>query len=88
MKQDVSGAKHFREALAATPQEIRQQMEWSFHIADQIDDGSCIQLGIGAIPDAVGLALKTKHDLGIQLILGTAQRNKSDFHSYNSSLMI
>ena len=38
MKQDVSGAKHFREAIANTPQEIRQQMEWSFRIADQIDD--------------------------------------------------
>lgn len=38
MKQDVSGAKHFREALKATPPELRQQMEWSFRIADQIDD--------------------------------------------------
>ena len=38
MKQDVSGAKHFREALKATPPELRQQMEWSFHIADEIDD--------------------------------------------------
>ena len=34
-------------------------------IAEQIIDGSCIQLGIGAIPDAVGTALKSKHDLGI-----------------------
>lgn len=34
-------------------------------IAEQISDGACIQLGIGAIPDATGLALKTKHDLGI-----------------------
>lgn len=34
-------------------------------IAEQIKDGSCIQLGIGAIPDAVGLALQGKHDLGI-----------------------
>lgn len=34
-------------------------------IADEIRDGACIQLGIGAIPDATGLALKTKHDLGI-----------------------
>ena len=38
MKQDVSGAKHFREALAATPQDLRQQIEWSFHIADEIED--------------------------------------------------
>ena len=34
-------------------------------IADMVPDGSCIQLGIGAIPDATGMALKEKHDLGI-----------------------
>ena len=38
MKQDVLGAKHFHEALATTPKDLRQQMEWSFHIADEIDD--------------------------------------------------
>ena len=35
------------------------------YIAEQIPDGACIQLGIGSIPDATGLALKSKHDLGI-----------------------
>ena len=34
-------------------------------IAEQIPDGACIQLGIGAIPAATGMALKAKHDLGI-----------------------
>ena len=34
-------------------------------IAEQIPDGACIQLGIGAIPDATGAALMSKHDLGI-----------------------
>ena len=34
-------------------------------IAERIPDGACLQLGIGAIPDAVGAALKAKHDLGI-----------------------
>lgn len=34
-------------------------------IAELIPDGACIQLGIGAIPDATGMALKTKKDLGI-----------------------
>ena len=34
-------------------------------IAEQIPDGACIQLGIGAIPDATGMALKAKKDLGI-----------------------
>ncbi|MCR5137291.1 MAG: 4-hydroxybutyrate--acetyl-CoA CoA transferase [Oscillospiraceae bacterium] len=41
-------------------------------IAEQIQDGSCIQLGIGAIPDAVGMALKTKHDLGIHTEMFTS----------------
>ncbi|MBQ5671818.1 MAG: 4-hydroxybutyrate--acetyl-CoA CoA transferase, partial [Oscillospiraceae bacterium] len=31
-------------------------------IAEQIPDGACIQLGIGAIPDATGIALKNKKD--------------------------
>lgn len=30
-----------------------------------INDGDCIQLGIGGIPDAAALALKNKHDLGV-----------------------
>lgn len=34
-------------------------------IAERIPDGATLQLGIGAVPDAVGLALKNKHDLGI-----------------------
>ncbi|MDO5444745.1 MAG: acetyl-CoA hydrolase/transferase C-terminal domain-containing protein [Eubacteriales bacterium] len=34
-------------------------------IAEQIPDGACIQLGIGAIPNATGNALSCKHDLGI-----------------------
>jgi 4-hydroxybutyrate CoA-transferase len=40
-------------------------------IADETPDGATIQLGIGAVPDAVGLALKTKHDLGIHTELFT-----------------
>ncbi len=34
-------------------------------IAEQIPDGACIQLGVGTIPDATGMALKSKHNLGI-----------------------
>jgi acyl-CoA hydrolase len=34
-------------------------------IADLVDDGSCLQLGIGAIPDAVLARLGNKHDLGV-----------------------
>lgn len=35
------------------------------YIAEEICDGATLQLGIGKIPDAVGLALKDKHHLGI-----------------------
>lgn len=34
-------------------------------IADLVDDGSTLQMGIGAIPDAVLSRLHNKHDLGI-----------------------
>ncbi len=35
------------------------------HIADLIDDGATLQLGIGGIPNAVASFLEHKHDLGI-----------------------
>jgi len=35
------------------------------HIAQHINDGDCLQLGIGAIPNAVADALMDKRDLGI-----------------------
>ncbi len=36
-----------------------------FHIANMIDDGDCLQLGIGAIPNGVLSYLKHRKDLGI-----------------------
>lgn len=41
-------------------------------IADKIDDGACIQLGIGGIPNAVAEALKDKKDLGIHTEMFTS----------------
>jgi 4-hydroxybutyrate CoA-transferase len=35
------------------------------YIADLIPDGATLQMGIGAIPSAVCLALRDKHDLGV-----------------------
>ena len=35
------------------------------HIADLVEDGSTIQLGIGGIPNAAALALEGKKDLGV-----------------------
>ena len=34
-------------------------------IADQTPDGACIQIGIGAVPNAVALYLEDKNDLGV-----------------------
>lgn len=41
------------------------------YIAEQVPDGATIQLGIGAVPEAVGLALREKRDLGIHTELFT-----------------
>lgn len=41
------------------------------YIAEEIPDGATLQLGIGAVPEAVGLALKDKHDLGLHTELFT-----------------
>jgi 4-hydroxybutyrate CoA-transferase len=35
------------------------------YVADLVPDGATIQMGIGAIPTAVGAALQGKHDLGV-----------------------
>lgn len=64
-------------------------------IAERIPDGACIQLGIGAIPDATGLALKGKHDLGIHTELftdsmveliecGAVNNSKKQIHRFKS----
>lgn len=41
------------------------------YIAQEVPDGATLQLGIGAVPEAVGLALRSKHDLGIHTELLT-----------------
>lgn len=47
----------------AEPSEI--QVTIGQYIADLIEDGSTIQLGIGGIPDAAAKQLINKHDLGV-----------------------
>jgi len=39
--------------------------EIGYQVAELVNDGDCIQVGIGAIPDAVLAALSEKNDLGI-----------------------
>lgn len=48
---------------AAAPNEIQETI--GHYIADLIEDGSTIQLGIGGIPDAAARQLINKHDLGV-----------------------
>lgn len=42
------------------------------YIADMINDGDCIQLGIGGIPNAVAAFLKGKKDLGVHTEMMTS----------------
>jgi len=46
-----------------TPDEV--QLQIGRHVAELIEDGATLQLGIGAIPDAVLQALAERRDLGI-----------------------
>lgn len=51
------------ELKAATPSEIEQRI--GGYIADLIEDGSTIQLGIGGIPNAITAYIMERKDLGI-----------------------
>ncbi|HAH05758.1 MAG TPA: 4-hydroxybutyrate--acetyl-CoA CoA transferase [Elusimicrobia bacterium] len=47
------------------PQPDETDLAIGTHIAELVDDGSTLQLGIGGIPNAAALALKGKKDLGV-----------------------
>lgn len=76
MKKDITCAKHFREAVASTPQDIRQQMEWSFHIADEIDDAlkakgmsqKELALALGTSPAAVSRWMGGGHNFTLSTL--------------------
>lgn len=66
----VDAATYFVEAdyevpSIPEPQPSAIDMQIGHHIADLVDDGATIQLGIGGIPNAVALALRNKKDLGV-----------------------
>jgi acyl-CoA hydrolase len=48
-----------------SPQPDETAMKIGDYIASLVEDGSTIQLGIGDIPNAAALSLKTKKDLGV-----------------------
>lgn len=47
------------------PQPTEVDLAIGAHIAELVEDGSTIQLGIGGIPNAAALALRNKKDLGV-----------------------
>jgi acyl-CoA hydrolase len=51
------------EHAAAPPTDVEQRI--GELVADLVEDGSCLQMGIGAIPDAVLTRLGNKHELGV-----------------------
>jgi acyl-CoA hydrolase len=63
----VAAFTHSNRALAehtpATPTDVESRI--GELVADLVEDGSCLQMGIGAIPDAVLARLDGKHDLGV-----------------------
>lgn len=48
-----------------SPEPDEEALRIGANIADLVDDGSTIQLGIGEIPNAAALSLKNKKDLGV-----------------------
>ncbi|MGE5422761.1 MAG: acetyl-CoA hydrolase/transferase family protein [Ignavibacteriales bacterium] len=63
------------------------------YIADMIEDGSCIQIGIGGMPNAIANFIKDKKDLGIHSEMltdsmvdlyhaGAVTCSKKNFHSH------
>jgi len=62
--QPLKDAKSTSEKEAYVDQVVAE-MEIGRYCAELIDDGACLQLGIGAIPDAVLAFLEDKKDLGI-----------------------
>jgi 4-hydroxybutyrate CoA-transferase len=56
---DIPPYEHPVETIGPTERQIGEL------VADLVQDGAALQMGIGAIPAAVGLALRDKRDLGI-----------------------
>ncbi|KAA3605677.1 MAG: GNAT family N-acetyltransferase [Planctomycetota bacterium] len=59
----VEGDEAILESSHGSPDQVAQRI--GRHIADLVEDGSTLQMGIGTIPDAVLACLGDKKDLGI-----------------------
>lgn len=64
---DVDMVVEAKTPLPYLPKSEPNQVEKTIgeYIASMVQDGDCIQLGIGGIPDAAAQALLNKHDLGV-----------------------
>jgi len=51
------------EHLSMFPSEIEEKI--AYNCAELIEDGACLQLGIGALPDALAFYLRNRRDLGV-----------------------
>lgn len=53
--------------LPLLPKSVPSEIETTIgaYVASLVEDGDCIQLGIGGIPDAAAMALMDKHNLGV-----------------------
>jgi acyl-CoA hydrolase len=64
---EVDGLVEYENPLPTIPIPQPTEVEEMIagHIADLVDDGSTLQIGIGGIPNAVAKLLKNKKDLGV-----------------------
>lgn len=71
---EVTALCEFDRPLVALPESKPDEISTTIGnmIAEEIPNGATIQLGIGGIPDAVGLALRAKHGLGIHTEMFTS----------------
>lgn len=63
----------YKPPILTSPKPNEKDEKIGKFIADQIGDGSCIQLGIGGIPDSVAKFLYDKKDLGVHTEMLTSE---------------
>jgi len=62
---DIFVENHREVPALPAPEPDAEDLTIGRYVAELVDDGATIQLGIGTIPNAVALALTDKHDLGV-----------------------
>jgi acyl-CoA hydrolase len=64
--------------LPEVPDPEPSELDWKIGrlVADQIQDGDCLQLGIGGMPNAIAKSLYDKKDLGVHTEMLTSEMSK------------